>query len=253
MKQRPNFAPPGTPFQVHQRTKRIERKLRHYAAELRRKADRIDRHAAKIEADRLAGKPIDRGLIMRAWDSGSYCVRYSVVSLTGLKPAGLLSDEATRDALVEMLFLRVIKSAAQLVVEPATQPPAGQRVIQLPSRAPAVDPAPVTPAPADPVAEAVAIARSARAQDIDWSQEPLTDRERKVRALFLERADPFTLLRINIELLLRRVRGRRELLPASDLQAALDRNRREAKELRRARDNGTFREIGDEIDGEEAA
>jgi hypothetical protein len=235
MKRALKYAPPGTPFQVNQRTKRIERTLREHAAELRWCADREDRLAAKIEAARIAGKPIDDGHLMQAWDRGGYCTRYSITKLVGFTPTQLMNDSATRDQLFEMLWGPRITSRSQATrrVKPTPVPQASHPT------------APAAPALPDPIAAAVAIVRSARGEDIDWSREPLTERERRIRAVYLEGVSIFKLIALEMHLF----SIGKEI--ASDLRAARDRAQREADEHSDARDRKRLREAAETVDAGE--
>lgn len=77
--------------------------------------------------------------------------------------------------------------------------------------------------PPDPFAQATAIARSAAGEEIDWSREPLTEYERRLRAKFIERDLSRTLLcGWAIEAEVRALRRTRKPV-ASDLAAGLKR------------------------------
>jgi hypothetical protein len=266
----PQFVPTGTAFQVEQRTRRVEKSLGDYAAELRWRADRADRLAAKIEANRLAKKTIDTGHIIRAWDWGAYTARYAICKLVGLVDTAYpLENEENRNKLLGKLDPRWayyyqhghMPGAAPTLVAPLST---GAPSLELPRSAsilPISQPErvgtdqPALPKlPADPIAAAVAIARSARAEDIDWSKEPLTERERKVRALFLARTNQLKILALECDLRIRRLEGDRLAKPASDLQAAIDTYERRRHERQQAENRAEMKRIGDAIDaGEEAA
>jgi hypothetical protein len=110
------------------------------------------------------------------------------------------------------------------------------------------------PAKADPLADAVAIARSAALEDIDWSREPLTEREAAARKRWLQKKlempndDGHVAIRM-VDLVLT-LRGHHA---ASDLKEAYETiNRRQNQELQR-RERAEFEEIATELDGEVAS
>jgi len=171
------FVPSGTPFQVEQRTRLLAKHLRRDAARLRRDAARMERVAAKIEENQAAGHIITANLIGKAANEGVGL--YAAYQLVGLPVYG------GRDAIIDRLYgppPHVV--AAADVPSPAPQPRLASSFIEPVGEPPAPEEA--TIAKADAVAQATAIARSASGTEVDWSREPLNERERKIRARWLE-------------------------------------------------------------------
>lgn len=107
----------------------------------------------------------------------------------------------------------------------------------------------------NPLAQAEAIIRSASGQ-VDWTREPITDRERRIRARWIERQMGEALGRIVLRTQFRALQWASKVNgtngPASDITQAA----RESEVLSRLesaeRDADEYAEIGDELD-EEAA
>jgi len=99
----------------------------------------------------------------------------------------------------------------------------------------------------DPVAAAGAIVKDFDVDTIDWSKEPASEYERRVRALYLSRADDLRLTML--------VLGVLDLpgfwQPASDLSAAHDESGRRAAEVRATRERARVREIREAVGRDE--
>jgi hypothetical protein len=158
------FALSGTPRQQESWTRRIERDLMKKARDLRREAAKAEKIAAKIEAERLASRPITRGLILEA-------VNCKVGYWAPCALAGIEYGTATRQAIIDALWPR--RAAAPT---PSTPTEAA---------------APTTPR--DPLAEAVAIVRSAAGEDVSTFGRdhlmPLPDEARAAAAEAFDRAE----------------------------------------------------------------
>jgi len=147
------FIPSGTPWQQDKWTREIERQLIREAKQVRRTAARLERLSERIAADRTAGCPIDP---YRLGDAVNADVApYAVRKLVGVELG------APRMAIFDAIFQikeRSVPRAQAAAVQPAS----------------------------DALMQATAIARSASG-DIDWTREPLTERERKIRRAMLNK------------------------------------------------------------------
>jgi hypothetical protein len=98
----------------------------------------------------------------------------------------------------------------------------------------------------DAVAQAVSIARSASGTQVDWTREPLTERERKIRQRWLGNRLNTALGRFQVSLL-HNLYWRRS---ASDLVAAAEQACALGESQRRCVDQREFQEIADDLDRE---
>lgn len=130
---RARFAYTGTPRQQACKVKWLLEDLRRDAARARRHAENLDRLAAKVESDRLAGKQLDRNHATRAIELKTGFI--PLAHLLGLWGSGKLPDDSSD-------WPRVLRSALW---------PTTARAVPFKKW--------------DPVAAACAIARSARADD----------------------------------------------------------------------------------------
>ncbi|GAC1405662.1 MAG: hypothetical protein NVSMB64_10680 [Candidatus Velthaea sp.] len=164
-KKRSGFVPRGTPFQQQQRLRSIERQLVGEAARMRGNAANLDSLRSKIEATRLSGEPVKRELLSRIVRTETRPGSYYIAKLVG-------SKSSTYEAIIDAMWpQRHAPTPAPMPIQSFA--PGGSRAAL-----------PVA-SPADPLTEATSIVRSASGE-IDWSREPLTDRERRIRAKFIE-------------------------------------------------------------------
>ena len=123
------------------------------------------------------------------------------------------------------------------------------------SRVEAVE-APAMPTSARVLSDAVAIARSAAGVDVDWTREPLTERERAVRQRWLDRQLEDVHGRGGRRLIAADAAAHADILSgqatrcASDFQAAYDEATRIWDEARTQECRAEFLDIADEIDDE---
>jgi hypothetical protein len=198
----------------------LARQLRRAAVDARRKAEKMDRLADRINADLAAGHPLDPNFVLKAIGF-TWRAQRPAAQLTGVDQ---WADE--RDFVHAVFPPRVVQHEAT------------------PTAAP--------PAPIDPIAQATAIVRSASCEEIDWSLEPLTERERLIRQAYLERvmmAKDWRRAGLKLDVLQLDLICKRES-PASDLQAALDEYNRRCDVDRREVDRREMRAIADEVDAQ---
>ena len=160
------FVPSGTPWQQDAWTRKIERHLEREARTERRKAARLERLSAAIAARRAEGKPIDASHLCDVINAG-------VAPFATHRLAGVDSGMTRSKILDKVLDIK----------------PFPPHLAHLQRREePELAAGPSVPATTlDALSQAVAIARSASGDDVDWSREPLTDREAKLRRVWLER------------------------------------------------------------------
>ena len=188
------FALKGTPLQQERAIKGIEKRLAREAGVYRRKAKKLEALRTKVEAARQSGEPPKRNLLIDVF-CATNDANYYLARLVG-------AVDFTQDAISRAIF-----PESPHVMDGAPTVAAEKPVV--PTR--------------DPLAEATAIVRSASGE-IDWSADPLTDRERRIRAKYLEALTGAHLLSLVFSL---RRKGARV---ASDLQRAHDDESREIKE-----------------------
>jgi len=219
------WKPSGTPFQQNQRVRSIEKQLRSAAKRLRARADRVEWLASKIEANRLAGKPITQDLLWRVVIDGEHEGRYYVAKLADAE------NYVTERDLIDMIWRS--KPSAHVDAPPAAGAEASP-----------------TPAPRlDALSEATAIARSSAGVDgFVWTREPLTERERLVRERWIEEHLKTTLGCILISGTARGIQLGRTAM-ASDLAAALKKAEERMDSAQRANEQREFQRIADELDG----
>jgi hypothetical protein len=215
------WTPAGTPFQVEAWTKGLERSLAFSARALRRRAAYLDRLAAKIAGDREAGAIIDNGHVFQASDRSDRA-KYYAAKLAGL-------SRYDRNALLEAVFPSTARRS-----DPAPSPTPGAIFANV-----------------DVVGQAVALVRSAACEDVDWTCEPLTESEAKVRQRYLERrlGSPLGPLVLRLEARALELRGKSV---ASDLAKALREASQRIDADDRARKCQELLEIRDELDDEAA-
>jgi len=218
----------GTAFQIERRRRAVERVLRRYAEGLRSEANSVDRIAAKLQADREAGLRPHRQDLANATRAYGLA-KYRVKEFVGLN--GYCDDRDLWDAFEGRVRPR------------AEEPPVNAQSDEATS--------------AEPVAvnafnEAAAIARSAAGEELDWSREPLTERERQLRALWikkhLEHRWSLGASMIDSKISFLRLRGKP--IP-SDLAAAAPLAAQREKELRAAEQRADLQDLADELDGKD--
>ncbi len=100
----------------------------------------------------------------------------------------------------------------------------------------------------DAVSQATAIVKSASCDTIDWSAEPHTDYERRVRAAYLRKyLDGFMPSSLATEASILRLSGKRV---ASDLAAAAEEGMRRSEILQAEHERKKIRKAREEVDGE---
>lgn len=154
---------------LEQRRKRIERFILRDAKQLRQEADHLERLSRRLQRDRESSQDIIRWDLYRAFEQCAY-TRQAIRQILEIAP------DADKDTVYERLFSEPQqRTQTTLAVENelTMQPPS------LPIFAPA--------SIADPLADAIAIARSAAGEVIDWTREPLTDMERRMRQRWIEK------------------------------------------------------------------
>jgi len=200
----------------------MAKRARRDADDLRRKAGKIDFLANKIDAHRAAGTAPDEWLLCRMLDVP--CAGGYVKKLYGFHWL------ATYDEVVCWLHDLPRRSDAAALV--TSQQPAA---------------VPDVPVAIDAVEQATQILRSARGEEVDWSREPLTERERRLRAKWIEEhlADP--MLTIALDCHARDIRLRRKPV-ASDLAAAAEEAQRIFEREREERDRDDWQRLSAELD-----
>jgi hypothetical protein len=193
----------------------IEKQLRREAKRLRARADGVDWLASKIEANRLADKPITQNLLWRVLLDGEGAGRYYVAKLAAVEHYVGADDEAP--------------------LRPSAETPS------VPVPAPKID----------ALSQATAIARSSAGEDgFAWTREPLTERERSVRAHWIAKHLEDRLGCAIISGTALSIRLSRLAIP-SDLAAAEETAKQLMDSHRIAEERSEFQRISDELDGKD--
>jgi hypothetical protein len=230
---RKKWEPSGTPWQRDCRLKDIAKSLRRSAKAYRREADKAEKLADRIETDRLAGQSISQHQLVDAFDLSEHA-HYSICKLAGTERWHQRREFI--HALYPQVYPQMQKPEAAVAREAV---------------------AAVDIASADVLAQATAVARSVAGEEIDWSREPLTERERKIRKRFLENAlrhrdGPESVAGLCDLSITRLDLLRKQKMPASDLREALEERDRRFAADRETESISRYREIADELDDEAA-
>jgi hypothetical protein len=214
------FEPKGSPTRQLQNTRAIAAFYRREANDLRRKAAQWDRLATSLDRTIADRTPMALDQVCEALRSGIDGARQRACSMAGLDP--FLSERAAFAAIFGPV------SHALLPV------PIGEKASS-------------AVAPASAIDQAIAIVRSANGEAIDWSQEPVTERERAVRGAYLRRliAEELGGLRLSTIALRLQADGQ---TPSSDLLAAIDESKRILRADVAADERDRLRRAGEESD-----
>ena len=217
--------------------KRIERFLLRDAAQLRSKAASLDRLAAKLVADREAGRDPDRGHLGMAARLSSWAA-IPVREFLGL------DFRATSDDISERLFPQ---TAREVPVE-------GTPIALLPGESCSSTAIVRTPV-RDAVSEAAAIVRQVAAGEIeiDWTKEPVNERERQIRAVILGDCTNGGISRLSRDPFFMAIKLSQLVSifdkPASDLRAEINRVRALCEEERRRKKRQLVQDAIRRVDG----
>jgi len=164
----------GNAFRNNQKRARLESMLRREADGLRSQASELDMLRTTLNGDREAGKDVEREHLFRTYER-SLWARQVVRDLIGLGCAHS-ADPNERNMVLDILLLRQDGSSWLAPSRVTVADNEATKSVRTPD---------VAQAPAA-LTDAIAIARSAAGEELDWSREPLTDMERRMRACWID-------------------------------------------------------------------